>query len=278
MAVTVNGETIDEAQITEEVDRLRPHYEQYVQENGGEGSDEQLAEWARENVIERTVVQQQAQNRPIDIPREEVDEALEQIKDQLADDADVGAVRADIEIRMKVDHMMAEVTEGVEPPGDEDIQAFYDEHIEELTAPEQVHASHIVKHVDGLNDKEVAYAEISALKAELDTGADFDELASRDSDCPGNGGDLGWFPRGQMVPEFEDVVFNMEVGRVSDIFLTSFGYHIVRLDDRTDGQAAPLEEVRDHIVEQLLEQRRTKAVEDFVDKLKSGAVIEEAKA
>ena len=278
MAVTVNGETIDEAQITEEVERLRPHYEQYVQENGGEGDDEQLAEWARENVIERTVVLQEARTRPIDVPAEEIDRVFEEIKDQLAEDADEQAVRDDIELRMKVDQMMAELTEGVESPGDEAIQAFYDDHVDDMTAPEQVRASHIVKHVDGFTDKEVAYAEISALKAELDSGGDFDELASRDSDCPGNSGDLGWFPRGQMVPEFEDVVFKMDVGQVSDIFLTSFGYHIVRLNDRSGGQATPLEEVRDHIAEELLQQQRGKVVEDFMDKLKSGAVIEQADA
>ena len=276
MPVTVNGEEIDEAQVTEEVDRLRPHYEQYVQENGGDGSDEQLAEWARENVVERTVVLQEARNRPIDVPAEEIDEAFEQIKDQLADDADTAAVKADIALRMKVDRMMAEATAAVEAPGDEDVQAFYDEHAEDLTAPEQIRASHIVKHIDGFTDKEIAYAEISALKAELDSGAAFEELASRESDCPGNSGDLGWFPHGQMVPEFEDVVFNMDVGQVSDIFLTSFGYHIVKLNDRSGGKTTPLEEVRDHIAEELLEQRRTKAVEDFVDKLKSGAVIAEA--
>ncbi len=276
MAVTVNGETIDEAQVTEEVERLRPHYEQYVQENGGEGSDEQLAEWARENVVERTVVLQEARNRPIEIPAEEIDGAFEQIKDQLAEDADAEAVKADIELRMKVDRMMAGVTEGIAAASDEEIQAFYDAHLEQLTAPEQVRASHIVKHVDGFTDKEIAYAEISALKAELDSGATFEELASRSSDCPGNSGDLGWFPRGQMVPEFEDVVFNMAVGDVSDIFLTSFGYHIVKLMERSGGQATPLEEVRDHIAEELLGQKRSKAVEDFVDKLKSGAVIEGA--
>ena len=276
MAVTVNGETIDETQVTEEVERLRPHYEQYVQENGGEGSDEQLIEWARENVVERTVVLQEARNRPIEIPAEEIDGALEQIKDQLAEDADADAVRADIELRMKVDRMMAEVTEGIAAIGDEEIQAFYDAHLEQLTAPEQIHASHIVKHVDGFTDKEIAYAEISALKAELDSGGTFEELASRASDCPGNSGDLGWFPRGQMVPEFEDVVFAMEVGAVSDIFLTSFGYHIVKVMERSGGGVTPLEEVRDHIAEELLGQKRSQAVEEFVDKLKSGAVIADA--
>jgi len=276
MAVTVNGETIEQSEITEEIERLRPHYEQYVQDNDHQGSDDQLAEWARENVIERTVVLQEARSRHADIPAEDIDEVFEQVKEQLADDADVQAVRDDIALRMRVDRLMAEAADAAEPPSDEDIQAFYDEHIEHMTAPEQVRASHIVKHIDGFTDKEVAYAEISALKAELDSGAQFDEVASRDSDCPGNSGDLGWFPRGQMVPEFEDVVFNMDVGQVSDIFLTGFGYHIVKLYDRAGGEVTSLDEVRDQIVAELLEQRRTRAIEDFVDKLKSGAVIEES--
>jgi len=66
----------------------------------------------------------------------------------------------------------------------------------------------------------------------------------------------------------------MDVGQVSDIFLTDFGYHIVKVHDKVPGGPVPFEEVKDHIAEQLLEERRTKAVEDFVDSLKEKAVIE----
>ncbi len=80
-----------------------------------------------------------------------------------------------------------------------------------------------------------------------------------------------------MVEEFEDVVFNLNVGEISDIFRTRFGFHIARLYDRKPGVVPALKEIKDHIVNGLAEQMRTKAIEEFVDKLKTKAKIEETK-
>ena len=78
--------------------------------------------------------------------------------------------------------------------------------------------------------REKALEEIKGLKAQLDDGADFVELAKEHSDCPSSrqGGDLGDFGRGSMVPEFEEAVFGMGVGGVSDVVETAFGYHLIR--------------------------------------------------
>jgi parvulin-like peptidyl-prolyl isomerase len=107
-------------------------------------------------------------------------------------------------------------------------------------------------------------------------GEKLEDLAREHSDCPENGGYLGTFPRGQMVREFEEVVFAMQPGEVSDVFLTQFGYHVAKLHERIEPQQVPFEEVRDRIAEHLREQRRTAAVEAFVDSLKAKATIEEA--
>ena len=100
---------------------------------------------------------------------------------------------------------------------------------------EQVRASHILLMYAGsarstaTRTKAEALAGIEGLKAELDGGADFAGLAVTNSDCPSarSGGDLGAFGRGQMVPEFEEAAFNMEIGDVSDVIETDFGYHLV---------------------------------------------------
>ncbi|MCA9579804.1 MAG: peptidyl-prolyl cis-trans isomerase, partial [Myxococcales bacterium] len=78
--------------------------------------------------------------------------------------------------------------------------------------------------------KAEAESQINALKAEIDGGADFAQLAQANSDCPSGrkGGDLGSFGRGQMVPEFEQAAFGMNVGDVSGIIETQFGYHIIK--------------------------------------------------
>jgi len=271
MAIVVNGQRIEQAEIDAEVEALRPHYEQYVQ---GQGEPGQLEQWARENLVERAIVQQAARAMDIQIPGEQIDEVYQRAREQ-AGETPAEQVRADIELQMRIDRLMSQGVHDVPEPTEEDLRAAYEQDADQFMSPEQVHASHIVKHVDGRTDKKTAYEAILSIQMELAGGASFEELAGRASDCPGQGGDLGWFPRGQMVEEFEDVVFNMRPGEVSDIFLTQFGYHIAKVLERRESQPIPFERVRDHLTTELRRQRQGQAVDAFVDKLKESAVIEE---
>ena len=110
---------------------------------------------------------------------------------------------------------------------------------------------------------------------ELRSEADFGEMARKHSDCPENGGDLGYFGRGRMVAEFENVVFAMEPGQISDVFKTEFGYHIAVVTDKKPDMPCPLEDVRELIVRELKAQAGQKALEKFIDREKAKAVIEE---
>lgn len=99
-----------------------------------------------------------------------------------------------------------------------------------------VKASHILLAYEGAmraratRSKDEALEQIKAMKADIDGGADFAQVASEHSDCPSgsDGGDLGQFSRGQMVPEFDKAVFAMEVGETSDVVETAFGYHLIQ--------------------------------------------------
>lgn len=273
MAVIVNGERIETPEIEAEADRLRPQYESYVQDSPGSGP-EQLAEWARENLIERTLFRQAARAMDVEIPQADIDEVYEEEKDQ-AGDMPQAELKADIELRMRVERLIAENNAKVPEPAEQELKDFYEEHREEMMVPEQVRAGHIVKHVDADTDKQAAFEAILQIKMKLDAGEAFEALATEHSDCPERAGDLGWFSRGQMVEEFEDVVFAMKAGEVSDIFLTQFGYHIVRVDDRRAAETLPFEDVRDRIAAELLEQKRTTAAEEFIDALKAKATIED---
>ena len=148
MAWQVNGERVAPAEIDAEFERLKPHYDQYVQANGSEGdaSDDQLREWARENVIERMVVLKAARGMDVEVPQAEIDAAYEEAKDRAAD-TPAEEVKADIELQMRVDRLMAEGVEDVAEPTAEELQAFYDEHREQMVSPEQVRASHILVEV-----------------------------------------------------------------------------------------------------------------------------------
>ena len=271
MAIAVNGQRIEQAEIDAEVEALRPHYEQYVQ---GQGEPGQLEQWAKENLIERAIVRQAARAMDVQIPADQIDAIYERARAQ-AGETPAEQVKADIELQMRIDRLMAQGVRDVPGPTQEELRAAYEEKADQFMAPELVHASHIVKHVDGRTDKKTAYEAILSIQMELAGGSSFEELANRGSDCPGQGGDLGWFPRGQMVEEFEDVVFKMQPGEVSDIFLSQFGYHIVKVLDRRESRPIPFEQVRDHLVNELLQQHQGEAVDAFVDKLKESAVIEE---
>ena len=100
-------------------------------------------------------------------------------------------------------------------------------------------------------------------------------LVDKYTDCADNGGDLGFIMKGQMVEEFEDVVFNLGIGQSSDIFRTRFGFHIAKVYAREPEGVAGLEDVKDRITETLEEQTRGKAIDDFVDSLRDKAKIEE---
>ncbi len=101
---------------------------------------------------------------------------------------------------------------------------------------DQVGAAHILLMYAGsarstaTRSKEEALSQIEQMKKDIDGGADFAELAQKNSDCPSgaSGGDLGIFGRGQMVPEFENAAFSMEVGATSDVVETDFGYHLIQ--------------------------------------------------
>jgi peptidyl-prolyl cis-trans isomerase C len=116
------------------------------------------------------------------------------------------------------------------------------------------------------------------VKAQLDAGGDFAALADQFSDCPGKGGDLGYFPRGEMVEEFEKAVFELDVNQTSDIFRSPFGFHIARLLDRRPAGHRPLNDVREEVEAAVLQAKRDKVFEQYLDKLRAGAKVEIIKA
>lgn len=140
---------------------------------------------------------------------------------------------------------------------EEEIQNTYDDQFEQYSTPEQVRARHILLSTDGKNEEEVR-AKAEKLLTEVKLGADFADLArthSNDEGSATNGGELNYFSRGQMVPEFEEVAFSLEVGAISELVKTQFGFHIILVEDKREAGTRPLDEVRRQILEQLIQQK-----------------------
>lgn len=137
-----------------------------------------------------------------------------------------------------MEQLIEEVFQSIEPPDEEDLKQYYNSYPEEFTVPEEVNAGHIVFYINQKQNKIQAYQKIVQVEKRLKAGESFEQLAQSVSEC--QEWQLGWFRRGQMVPAFEDAVFALKPGQISDIILTEYGYHIARLYDRQPERRLPL--------------------------------------
>jgi peptidyl-prolyl cis-trans isomerase C len=163
--------------------------------------------------------------------------------------------------RLLMDSLLA--TEGKAATTDEAMKKVYDDAAKQITGEQEVHARHILVATED---------EAKAVKAELDKGADFAELAKKKSKDPGasDGGDLGFFTKDQMVPEFSAVAFALEPGKISDPVKSQFGWHIIKVEEKRNRKAPDFEQVKAQIETYVTR----KAQADYVAKLREGAKIE----
>lgn len=162
---------------------------------------------------------------------------------------------------------------------EEDAKAYYEEHPKEFETPEQLRASHILiapdPNADPNEAKVVAKEKAQRLLQEIKDGADFAELAKEHSSCTSapDGGDLKFFPRGQMVKPFEDAAFAMEPNQVSDVVESKFGYHIIKVTDHKDVAVIPLEEAEAGILQKLADEKRSAITQAYLQSLRDEATI-----
>ena len=283
MALIVNGEKVEDSAIQQEVERLRPDYERVFADQEAEERETQLLDWSRENVIEKVLINQEAEKNGDTIPPDQVQAALARLKEQYEDQEQLykdfntdndEQIKNDIEKQMRVEQSIGQVCKDLPKPSQAAIQKYYEENQEQFKSGERARVAHIVRYVNWQTDEQTAYEAISKAHEELKTGVTFEVVVDKYTDCADSGGDLGFVMRGQMVEEFEDVVFNLGAGQISDIFRTRFGFHLAKVYAREPAAVASLEEVKDRITDALKEQMRSEAIDTFIDGLKKEAKIE----
>jgi peptidyl-prolyl cis-trans isomerase C len=163
--------------------------------------------------------------------------------------------------RLLMDSLLA--SEGKAATSDDAMKKVYEEASKQITGEEEVHARHILVETED---------DAKAVKAELDKGADFAELAKKKSKDPGasDGGDLGFFTKDQMVPEFSQAAFALEPGKISDPVKSQFGWHIIKVEEKRKRKAPDFDQVKSQIETYVTR----KAQAEYVGKLRDAAKIE----
>ncbi len=236
MPIRVNNELLDETAIREETRILRQQLKLEMPDADTLTLELRAREWALENAIMRALLQQAAGTG-------------------------------------SQEELLSSVVAKVGRPTQSEISAQYRQFAESYRLPETRRAAHIVKNVDETATVEQAGAAILEVEQQLKQGADFAQLADRYSDCPGDGGDLGFFAQGEMVQEFDDVVFALKPGEISGVFRSPFGFHIAKLLERRPPRTPPLNEVRDRIEQELWSRKKTREAQAFLQMLRSKAEV-----
>ncbi len=284
MFLTVNGMPLDEREVAEEIARLRPKHDDAFRSVPGKEREEQLRAWARENVIERMLLRQAAEEYGKSLSRELLEESFKSLitkeggyvhcsQKLSARGSSMEKFRRDFDQQFCMEMLIDSVAGNIPPPGEEEVRRRYAADPSRFTTPDIVRAGQIVFHVGSTRTRDEALRGIREIQAMLSEGRDFEELAGRFSDCPENEGDLGWFAEGEMVEGFESAVFAMAPGEVSSIIETEFGFHLAKLYEKRAGSNRSFEEVRETLLAERVQEIKGELLEKFVDSLRSAATI-----
>jgi peptidyl-prolyl cis-trans isomerase C len=242
------------------------------------------------DLINRELIYQDSVEKGISVKPEQVEKELDAIRQRYPDKAEFDAILSSMnmneeQLKSQIAQRSAittliekEIVSEIKVDGEE-AATFYKENPHLFERPEEVHARHILIKVEASADqkqKEEARKKIEAIKKRVDAGEAFDKLAKENSDCPSaqNGGDLGYFSRGKMVPAFEAAAFALEPGKVSDIVKTDFGYHLIQVVERRAAGSVGFEEVRPQIENNLRNEKIQTKLVKYLEQLHKDATIE----
>ncbi len=290
MPITVNGEVIPDQAVQYELDRLVRFYSEHMPPDKVREQIDALRDRARDQAIGAKLLMNEAQRLDIRVSKDDIDERVGEMKENCGGEdgfakqlTDQGLteemVHEGVERGRRMDLLVEKITAESGEPTEAEIEAHFEGHKEEYTRADRAQAQHILVSAatDSDADKAAARSRVEELRAQIEDGADFSELAAAHSECPSGqraGGSLGWFSRGMMVPEFDDAVFDMEVGALSEVLETQFGYHIIKKLGHEGGGPASLDDAHDQVRDFLRHVRRGEVISAYVNDLKEKATIE----
>jgi peptidyl-prolyl cis-trans isomerase C len=244
-----------------------------------------------DQIIGRQLVLQQGLKQiPADVDKK-VQEQIDQAKASKGGDAEFNKALADSGVTIEqftrdvrdsiiIRETIQSVIDKQVKISPEDVKAFYDGNPDQFKQPELVRASHILIRCSPSATDEVKKekrAQIDAALSLVKGGSKFADVAKKVSEDPvsaENGGDLGYFQRGRMVPEFDTVAFSLKTNEISGVITTQFGYHILQVTGRKPAQVMPFDEVKDKLADYLKQRKGSDVTRTYVADLRKAAKVE----
>jgi len=236
----IDNETITQAEFQAKLDRLPAYYRALAKEQKGKFLDE---------LVNEKLFLKEAYRKGVD-KNKEVKELVAEARNKII-----------------IAKFIEEELSSAAKVSDKDVEEYYNAHKKEFISLPRFRASHIL-----VSTQQEAKEVLERLKQ---PGADFSSIAKEVSIDPSksNGGDLGYFTEGQMIPDFESACFKLEVGQTSDIVKTQFGYHIIKLTDKKPASTKTLSEVSDQIKRKILDSKKMEKLQDVIKDIRARANI-----
>lgn len=290
VVVTVDGEKITHGEIMQGVQLNMMQLSRQIPQQQLAQMTGQIYQNVTDTLIANILLTEAAKKSSLAVSDSDLDAEINRIKENAPEGSSLEEALAENHIdyddwkenlreQMLVRKLVDEKTAGVAEASDAEVSDFYQKNIDSFKVPETVSASHILVAVNPGDTDEIKAEKrkkLEIIRDQIIAGGNFEEIAKKQSDCPSaqRGGDLGTFARGQMVPTFEEAAFSANVGDITDIVETQFGYHIIKVTDHQPARIRPLAEVSTQLKAYLTEQKKQKKLLAYVDELKAEADIE----
>jgi parvulin-like peptidyl-prolyl isomerase len=276
VAATVNGEPIYTAEVDRYVREIGARFGVDFSKGDAARQRQQVARSVLDQLIERTLILQEARRTGRLASDAAVEDRLRQIAQAFPSPEEFdralqqqGVSRAELRDRVRFELTVRRILDDlrVPAPTDQEARAYFQAHREAFDEPERVRVRHVLLRTE---------AEARVALARLRAGESFAQVAKELSQDPGTrdrGGEVGLVAPGQTVPEFEQIAFRLKPGELSEPVRTSFGYHIVQVTEKLPAKKATWEGVRQQVLELLRENKRREAFEAWVKELRGRAKI-----
>lgn len=284
MAFIINGKHIGNEVFEDEFESIKEHY-QSLGEVVCCDRDAEFREYAKDNVINRILLEEESVKRFGDIPDPEVEARFEALKSEHGDEqtfyentgfnpGDRRIILEKLKSSMIVDRLFEAELNLTNDPADEALEAYYQANLSRYMSGEEVRVSQIFIEPSSHEAAREAFVALRDLRRELFAGKDFELAAREHGSSEDREIDLGFMKQGETMPEVEAITFSMEVGEISPIVATHYGFHLFKVTDRKDSAPVPRAEIPG-LRDQYLQEMRTLAIESLINRLKAASDIQE---